>query len=105
SANSRLFRKARNDLDVRGVEELIDRRDRGQPIAATEKFARVAGERRGIAWYRDDERDGAGGEFARLRQGTLARRIEDNGVEVRKLCNHERAPEQIARFDRDRLEG
>src|SRR4051794_983097 len=96
SANSRLFYELRDDLDVRGVAELIDRRDCGQPVAAADKFTRVAGECRRIAGYGDDERDAAGSEFARLRQGALARRIEDDGVETLKLGDDERPPEQIA---------
>src|ERR1700719_2227657 len=52
----RLLRKPRDDLDMRRVTELIDRRHRREPIAAIEQKAHVAGERRWIARYSDNDR-------------------------------------------------
>ena len=100
----RLFFEPRDDFDMRRVAELIDRRDRREPVAAVDQKAHVARERRRIARHRDDDRHAARGELARLRLRALARRIEHDGVEVVELRRTKRILEQIAPLDLDRLE-
>ena len=74
--------EARHDLDMGGMAELVDRRDRVEPIAAVDQDAGVAREGRRIARHRDDDGNGALGKLARLRLGALARRIEHHRVEA-----------------------
>src|SRR5947208_3380678 len=59
-------REPRDDFHVRRIAELVDRRDRFEPIAAVHKNARVAGERRGIAGNGDHDRYAGAGELLRL---------------------------------------
>jgi len=89
---------------MRGVAELVDRRDLDEPIAGADEFAGVAGERGGIAGHRDNARNLARRQRARLRLCALAWRIEDDGVEALDLRRSERPPEEVARLDVDRLE-
>ena len=53
-----LFLQPRHDLDMRRIEELVDRRDARQPIAAVDKDAGIAREGRGIARHRHHHRHG-----------------------------------------------
>ena len=94
----------RDDLDMGRMAELVDRRDRGEPIAAVDQHARVARKRRRIARHRDHERHGAVGELARLRLRALTRRIEHHGVEALELLRDQRPAEQVARCGLDRLQ-
>ena len=65
--------------------ELVNRRDRLDAEASVDEDARVAGECRRVAGDGDDERQAAGGEFARLGLGAGARRVEQGAVERRQL--------------------
>src|SRR5687768_9617755 len=76
--------EASNQLHVCGVNELIDRCDTGEAIASVHQDAGIARKRRRVAGDGDDGRHVARGECARLRLGTLARRIEDHDVEPRE---------------------
>ena len=53
----RLAFEAPDDLHVRRVAKLVDRRHRRQPVAAIAEDACIARERRGIAGDRDDQRN------------------------------------------------
>ena len=89
---------------MRGVEELIDRRDGDEPIAAVDQVTNVAGKGARIARHRHDNRNAAGGERSRLGVRALARRIEYDGIEAVELRRNERILEQIAALGGDGLE-
>jgi len=82
-----------HDLHVGGVPELIDWRHRREPIAGTDQNCGIAREGRGIARYRDDQRHAACRERARLRIGSLPRRIEHDGIVGFELVGEQRAAE------------
>ena len=77
----RLPHEFRDDLHVVGIAELIDGRNGSEFVTAADQDLRIAGERCRIARYSDHNRHRAFGKFARLRFGSLARRIEHDGVE------------------------
>ena len=89
---------------MRGVAELVHRRHLGRPVAAGDQNPRIAGKGRRVARHRNDLRDAAVREFARLRLGALARRIEDDGVERRQFLRHQGAAEEVEASCLDRLE-
>ena len=70
---------------MRRKAELVKRRDGLEAKPAVDQEARVAGEGRRVAGDRDDERQRARGEFARLRLRPGARRIEQDAVEGGEL--------------------
>ncbi len=86
---------------MRGKAELVKRRDGLQAKAALDEQTRVAREGRRVARDGDDERQGARGEFARLRLRPGARRIEQGAVERGQLFGHEWSAEQVPRLDDD----
>ena len=59
-----------------GIAELVDRRNGGELVTAADQNLRIAGERCRIARHCNDHDRHRAGEFARLRLGALARRIE-----------------------------
>ena len=76
-------RKCADDLHMRGVFELIDRRHALQPIAACDQdSAAVARESRRIAGHRNHVSAFRFCDLARLRFGALTRRIEHDRVEA-----------------------
>ncbi len=86
------------------IAELIDRRDAHELVAAVDQNARVACERRRIAGHRNHDRHGAFDQFARLRLGALARRIEHDGVEALEFRGHEGTAKQVAHLRFHRLQ-
>ena len=81
---------------MRGVAELIDRRDRRQPISAVFKDFGVPRKRRVIAGDRHNARDRALRQLTRLLLGALPRWIEYNGVQACEFLSDEGLPEEIA---------
>ena len=73
-----LPRKPRDQLDVRGMAELIDRGDAFDMKSALDQDPRVAGEGRGVAGHRDHGCDLAGGE--------LLDRSEEHTSELQSPC-------------------
>src|SRR5262245_2002272 len=56
----------RDQLDMRRITELVDRRHLHEPVAAIDENTRVAREGRGIARHGNDDRNCRGGERIRL---------------------------------------
>ena len=71
-----LARQMNNHLDMRREEELIDRHDAGDAVAAIDQDAEIAGERAQIAGHGDQLRHRRLGKRLGLRRGAGARRIE-----------------------------
>ena len=92
----RLALEMRDHLDMRREQELIDRRDAGDAVAAIDQDAEVAGERAGIAGDGDDLRHVRLGERLGLRRGAGPRRIEHHRVVGFQLLDAERRAEQVA---------
>ena len=97
-------RKRRDQLDMGAEAKLVDGRDRVDPIAARDQGFCVARECRGVAGDIDDAFDFRTRELLRLRLRALARRIEDDGVEGRKLGREQGPAEKIARLRLERFE-
>ena len=91
-------------LDMRREQELIDRYDAGDAIAAIDQHADIAGERAWIAGHGDDLRHRRLGKRLGLRRGAGARRIEYHGVVGFELLDAEGDAEQIADDAAHRLE-
>ena len=94
----------RDDLDMRREQELIDRRDARDAVAAIDQDAEVAGKRAWIAGHGDDFRYVRLDECPGLRRGAGPRRIEHHGVVGFELLDAERDAEQIAEDGAHRLE-
>src|SRR5438046_1144356 len=71
-----LSRKPGHQLDMRGVAELVDRRDAFDPVAAVDQYPCIAREGRDVAGDGDHGRYLACRQLRGLRLRTLARRIE-----------------------------
>src|SRR5260370_33740280 len=100
---STLQHKPRHQLDMRGVAELIDRRDALYFIAAIDQNSRVACKGGDVARYRDHHWNLAGGELLGLRLRALPRRIEHHGFVVAQLLPPQRTPQQVTRLGLDPL--
>ena len=88
-------------LDMGRVPELIDRRDRLEPVAAGREGRRVPGEGAGVAGDADHQRDPGGGELPGLGFGARPGRIEHHRVEGVQLDRQQRPAEQVAALDGD----
>src|ERR1700691_2942628 len=78
--------------------ELVKRRRRLDPKAAVDENARVAGEGRGIAGDRHNQRQSGCGKRARLLERARARWIDKRRVESSELVGSQRTAEKIARL-------
>jgi hypothetical protein len=85
-------------------EELIDRHDARDAIAAIDEDAEIARERAGIARHRHKLRHARFGESFGLRGGAGTRWVEHHGVIGLKLFRAERRTEEVAVEGPDRLE-
>ncbi len=77
---ARLARQLRHDLDMRREQELVDRNDAGNAVAAIDQDTEVAGERAGIAGDRHELGNARLGEGLGLRCSACARRVEHHRV-------------------------
>ena len=90
---------------MRGVAELVDRRDALDLVAAVDQDFRVARERRDVAGDRNHRRNPARRELARIcALRALPRRIEHDRIVVAQLLRHQRPAKQVARLGVDRLQ-
>src|SRR5208282_3486297 len=81
------------DFDMRGKAELVKRRHGLDAKSAVDEDARVAREGRGVARDGRDQRQGGGGERARLLERARARRIDERRVEGGEFVGSQRAAE------------
>src|SRR5450759_1398931 len=93
--------KPRQQLYMRGVAKLVDRRHALKPVAAIDQDPRVTRKRCDIARHCDHYRNFAGRELLDLRLCALPRRIEYDCVKVAQLLRHQRTAEQVARLGLD----
>ena len=91
-------------FDMRREQELVDRRDAGDAVAAIDQDAEIAGERAGIAGDGHEHRHVRLGKRRGLRRGAGARRIEHHRVVGFELLHAERRAEQVADEAPHRLE-
>src|SRR5260221_4774912 len=85
-----------DQLDMRRPDELVDRLNGGEAVAAGDEDAGVAREARRIARDGGEAFDAGAGERGGLRLGADARRVEDDRVTGGELVGLERPALQIA---------
>src|SRR5258708_30211794 len=79
-----------DQLDMRRPDELVDRLNGGEAVAAGDEDAGIARETRRVARDGGETGNSGAGERRRQRLGADARRIEDHGVVWRELVGLER---------------
>ncbi len=84
-----------------GPEELVDRADPLEAIAAVGEDPGVPGKARGVAGHIEHLRHLRLGERLRLRHGAGPRRIEHHRIEPRELGREQRPAKQVARLAGD----
>src|SRR6266478_6053760 len=89
-----------HQLDMRRPDELVDRLNGDETIAAGDENAGIARETRGVARYGGETGHAAARERRRLRLGADARWIEDDGAVAGELVGVERAALQVAHLGR-----
>src|SRR6266403_6255486 len=85
-----------HQLDMRRPDELVDRLNGDETIAAGDENAGIAREARGVARYGGEAGHSGTSERCRLLFGPDARWIEDDGAVAGELVGVERAALQVA---------
>src|SRR6266851_5270816 len=85
-----------HQLDMRRPDELVDRLNGDETIAAGDENAGIAREARGVARYGGEAGHAGPSERCRLRLGPDARRIEDDGAVAGELVGVERPALKVA---------